>query len=169
MRKKNKRERSPAFQEIMGKIPPWVIRWGMSVVFVVLILLIFISWVIKYPEKAVVNLKIIRQSGVMRGESEYYAKGYVREEDYVRVKEGMKVNIKLKGYPYNDYGMLEGEIEKKRYIRNKGFEIKVKLKERLTTSFKKKIRYYEGMSGEGEIIVKNERVFEKMLKRKTAR
>lgn len=42
--------RSEAVQDIMSKIPHWIIRWGMSIIFVLIGLLIFISWFIKYPD-----------------------------------------------------------------------------------------------------------------------
>ena len=161
---KNLRERSPRIQEIMGKIPPWVVRWGMSVVFVVLFLLIFVSWVIKYPEKVnfIVKIKEMKRGG-------YYGEGCLREEDYVKIKKGMEVKIKLRGYPFSQYGILEGRIDKKKYDKKKGFMIKVNLNKGLRTTFKAqgsrlKIKYYEGMSGTGEITVSRKRLFKKLIK-----
>ncbi len=160
-RDKNLKERSPRIQEIMGKIPPWVIRWGMSVVFAVLLLLIFVSWVIKYPEKVnfIVKIKDNERLG-------YYGVGYLKEDDYVKVSSGMKVKIKMKGYSYTEYGVLEGEVKEKRYDEEKGFVIIIRLKKGLETNFKKSIKYYEGMSGDGEIIVKVRRLIEKLINKK---
>ncbi len=160
-RDRNLRERSPRIQEIMGKIPPWVVRWGMSVVFVVLLMMVFVSWIIKYPEKVIVNLKIERsfKSGA------YTGVGFVREVDFIKIKEGMRVKIKLSGYPYREYGILEGEEEDKDYIEGKGFRVRIKLGNRLITNFGKRIEYYKGMNGTGEIIVKEERLFNKFVKR----
>ncbi len=53
--KKNKKAthiavRSEEVQEILSYIPHWMIRWGMTLVFIIVLLLIFISWFVKYPD-----------------------------------------------------------------------------------------------------------------------
>lgn len=42
--------RSDKVQEIMSHVPHWMIRWGITVIFLLIGLLIFISWFIKYPD-----------------------------------------------------------------------------------------------------------------------
>jgi len=42
--------RSPEVQEIIGQIPNSIIRWGISIIFLVIVSLLFISWFIKYPD-----------------------------------------------------------------------------------------------------------------------
>ena len=42
--------RSEEVQEILGHVPPGVIRWGISVISAIVILLLVASWFIKYPE-----------------------------------------------------------------------------------------------------------------------
>ena len=42
--------RSDEVQEILGFIPHWIIRSGISVIFVIIILLLFGSWYFKYPD-----------------------------------------------------------------------------------------------------------------------
>lgn len=42
--------RSDEVQEIMSHPPSWMIRWGITLIFVLLLLFIFLSWLIKYPE-----------------------------------------------------------------------------------------------------------------------
>ena len=42
--------RSPEVQEIIGKTPNNIIRWGITVLFLVIISLLFCSWFIKYPD-----------------------------------------------------------------------------------------------------------------------
>lgn len=50
--KKNKIDeiRSTEVQEILGHIPHWTIRWGISVIFILIIILLAVSWVVKYPD-----------------------------------------------------------------------------------------------------------------------
>lgn len=42
--------RSPEVQEIMGKIPNSLVRWGVTVIFLVILALLLISWFIQYPD-----------------------------------------------------------------------------------------------------------------------
>ncbi len=42
--------RSEAVKDIISRPPHWLVRWGVTSVFIVLILVLIASWVIKYPE-----------------------------------------------------------------------------------------------------------------------
>jgi HlyD family type I secretion membrane fusion protein len=42
--------RSDEVQEILSAVPNWMIRWGISLIFGLILLLVFISWFIKYPD-----------------------------------------------------------------------------------------------------------------------
>lgn len=41
--------RSEAVQEILGRVPHWMIRWGNSVISILVIGVLFLSYIIKYP------------------------------------------------------------------------------------------------------------------------
>lgn len=42
--------RSEEVQEILTRVPHWMIRWGSVVVLLILLLLFFVSWLVKYPD-----------------------------------------------------------------------------------------------------------------------
>jgi multidrug resistance efflux pump len=42
--------RSEDVQEIMGFIPHWIIRWGITMIFLVIVFLLMGSWLFKYPD-----------------------------------------------------------------------------------------------------------------------
>lgn len=42
--------RSDEVQEIMSHVPNWMIRWGISLIFILILLFMFLSWLIKYPD-----------------------------------------------------------------------------------------------------------------------
>jgi multidrug efflux pump subunit AcrA (membrane-fusion protein) len=42
--------RSEEVQEIMTRVPHWMIRWGSVVVLLILLSLFFVSWLVKYPD-----------------------------------------------------------------------------------------------------------------------
>ncbi len=42
--------RSEEVQEILSYVPNWMIRWGMSLVFAIILMLLIITWFVKYPD-----------------------------------------------------------------------------------------------------------------------
>lgn len=42
--------RSEEVQEILSHVPSWMIRWGISLIFGVILLFLFLSWLIRYPD-----------------------------------------------------------------------------------------------------------------------
>jgi multidrug resistance efflux pump len=49
--------RSEEVQDILTKVPHWMIRWGTVLIFAIIIMLFFVSWFVKYPD--VVKTEII--------------------------------------------------------------------------------------------------------------
>lgn len=45
--------RSEEVQEILTKVPHWMLRWGISLIAIIVFLLLFFSWLIKYPDLVV--------------------------------------------------------------------------------------------------------------------
>ncbi len=55
---KNKIEiRSEEVKDILGRPPKWMIRWGITIIFVILVVILAGSWVFKYPD--IVTSKIL--------------------------------------------------------------------------------------------------------------
>lgn len=42
--------RSPEIQVIIGRVPDGILQWGIKVIFLVMVALLFISWFIRYPD-----------------------------------------------------------------------------------------------------------------------
>lgn len=42
--------RSEEIQDLMVKKPAWMVRWGITTIFLLLLLLLFFTWVMKYPD-----------------------------------------------------------------------------------------------------------------------
>lgn len=47
---KNIELRSEEVQEILSNPPSWMVRWGISLIFFSLLLILFASWIVKYPD-----------------------------------------------------------------------------------------------------------------------
>lgn len=42
--------RSEEVQDILSKVPHWMIRWGTVLIFAIIIMLFFVSWFVRYPD-----------------------------------------------------------------------------------------------------------------------
>lgn len=49
-KKKEVEVRSEEVQEVLSHIPSWMVRWGITLIFVLILLVISLSWFIKYPD-----------------------------------------------------------------------------------------------------------------------
>ncbi|WP_320051799.1 HlyD family efflux transporter periplasmic adaptor subunit [uncultured Acetobacteroides sp.] len=50
--------RSEEIQEIISKTPRWILRWGITVFLLILLLLLVVSWLVKYPETVTARLSL---------------------------------------------------------------------------------------------------------------
>ena len=75
------------------------------------------------------------------------------------------MNIKIENYPDNEYGVLNGLVEKISLIPNTdGFYlIDVELSQTLITSYNKKIDFKQEMRGTAEIITEDLRLIERFF------
>lgn len=42
--------RSEEVQEIINRVPSWIVRWGTMLIFIIFLVFLYISWFIKYPD-----------------------------------------------------------------------------------------------------------------------
>jgi multidrug resistance efflux pump len=62
----NEIARSEAMQEIIGQVPHWLIRWGMTTIFFTMLILLLLSFFIKYPDILSARITIYTQTPPMR-------------------------------------------------------------------------------------------------------
>lgn len=102
---KNDLLHSEPVQEILGSIPAWITRWGVTIIFALFALIIFGSCLIEYPQTlSAPILVIVSENGEVSGQMSVPSSGFGK------VQVGQTVNVKLDSYPYMDYGVLKGEI-----------------------------------------------------------
>ncbi len=54
--------RSEEAQEVLTRMPSWIIRWGMTVLFAVVVIFLFISYLVKYPDTIQAKVNITTQN-----------------------------------------------------------------------------------------------------------
>lgn len=85
-----------------------------------------------------------------------------------KVEIGQNVNIKLDGFPFQEYGIVKGKVKTIGAVPREGnYNVTISLPNGLTTSYKKKLPFQQQTEGLGEIITKDrnlmERIFEQLI------
>jgi len=81
--------RSEEFQEVLGSVPPWILRWGITVLAVVVVILLIGSAVVKYPD--VISAQITLTGSTPPATLVAHASGKIKElyvKDNQEVKTG---------------------------------------------------------------------------------
>lgn len=81
-----------------------------------------------------------------------------------KVKEGQKINIRLSNYPYQQYGMLIGRVDKLSLVpKENNYLIYASLPNGLKTTYGKTLEFRQKMRGSAEIITKDLRLLEQIF------
>ncbi|WP_405199316.1 HlyD family secretion protein [Christiangramia sp. LLG6405-1] len=106
--------RSDEVQDILTRMPHWMIRWGNLLIFLIIILLLALSWVIKYPE--VISSTVILTSE--KPPQKIYAKTngkidalFVKDQTFI--ESGEKLAILKNTANYKDVFNLKKIVENK--------------------------------------------------------
>jgi multidrug efflux pump subunit AcrA (membrane-fusion protein) len=102
---------------------------------------------------------------VLPGNQNFFGEMEISQNNMGKVKLGQKVLIKLKGYPYEEYGILNGKID---YIsdipfRDSVFMSKVSFTVSNRSDLKKPIHLKQGMLANAEIVTQNATILQRII------
>jgi HlyD family secretion protein len=87
------------------------------------------------------------------------ARAVVPTNGFGKVEVGQRVNIKLAGFPYMEYGMLKGHIRSISLVPGeKGYVADIDLEYGMTSSYKENLKFIQQMDGTAEIVTKELRL-----------
>ena len=82
-----------------------------------------------------------------------------------KVQIGQKVNIKLAGFPYMEYGVLSGTVHSVSLVPDeKGYLVEIRLNEGMLSSYRERLSLVQEMDGIAEIITRDARLIERLIK-----
>jgi HlyD family secretion protein len=98
------------------------------------------------------------------GNEAFFGEMVISQNNMGKVKEGQEVLIKLKSYPFEEYGMIRGRIK---YIaevpyKDSVFISKVDFKIKNSSDLKKNIHLKQGMTAEAEIITQDATILQRL-------
>lgn len=98
------------------------------------------------------------------GNEQFFGEMAIPQNNMGKIKEGQEVLVKLKSYPFEEYGILRGRI---RYIsevpyKDSVYISRVELKARSKSDMKKTIHLKQGMMANAEIITEDASLFRRL-------
>ena len=98
------------------------------------------------------------------GELTIIAKAIIPTVGFGKVEIGQKVNIKLAGFPYMEFGMLKGRIRSISLVPDaKGYMAEIEMDKGMTSSYKENLKFIQQMDGTAEIVTKDLRLIYRFI------
>lgn len=97
-------------------------------------------------------------------ESAIIAKAVIPPSGFGKVEVGQRVNLKLNGFPYMEFGMLKGNIKSISLVpESKGYVAEIELSGGMTSSYSENLKFIQQMDGTAEIITKEMRLITRLV------
>ena len=145
--------------ELLGYIPPIFIKWGITIIFLIILFVFIISAFVKYPEI------IQSKASICKYKNQIDCCVYIEEKDIYKIEKGQKIIFKLVGYPYEEFGVLTGKINSGIRFENDHYSVKVKI-DSLISSFGYEFKQDSlPMNALSEIIIDEKSILNKITKR----
>jgi len=224
-------------QDIITAVPAWLVQWGITLFFGILVLIIGITSLISYPDVVKAQLKlnslnapaevaaktsgklikllatpnstikagqplawienlddhsrytltapqagVVSYAGIINESQDvelnkvlfyiipdnegFFGEMPISQDNIGKVKEGQQVLIKLRAYPFEEYGLIKGKIKYITGIPNKAstFIAKVDFKLDKPADASKAMHLTQGMVADADIITQDATVFRRLMK-----
>ena len=143
--------RSEKVRHIIGEIPSGIVRYGITIITIVILVLLVGAYFIPYPEIISAKIEMTdRQQGTVDIPYKYVN----------TVKKGKNVSIELEGYDTEMYGAANGTITATMHTPRQTAEGNVFTAQVKITDCRYKI--ISGMTGTASILVSNESVLQRI-------
>jgi len=173
--------RSEDVQDVMGQVPPAILRWGITVIALVVLLLLVGCFIFKYPDtltgKATLTTEV-PPANILARASGKIDKLYVVNNQQVKagtmpvckmllpaqgsgkVVVGQRANVRLNNFPDQEFGYLEGRVE---HISDTPdpdgmYVVEIRFPKGLVTNYGVKLPITRQMQGSAEIITEDVRL-----------
>lgn len=104
--------RSESVQDILSQPPNWMIRWGNTVIFIILLMVLLMSWFIKYPEFISSSIVVTSQNPPEKLEARTNSKiEKILIKDHQKVEKGQVMMVLQSTGNYQDILKLRNLME----------------------------------------------------------
>lgn len=104
--------RSESVQDILSQPPNWMIRWGNTVIFIIMLMILLMSWFIKYPEFISASIVVTSQNPPEKIEARTNSKiEKILIKDHQNVKKGQVMIVLQSTANYQDILKLKNLVD----------------------------------------------------------
>ena len=157
--------KSDEYNEMVGEIPPVLIRYGIGVLLAILLVIVILSVKINFTTYIACQV-VVGQVATSTTEPFYKVSFMVKPEDIAFIQEGRTAIISLLQYPANRFGNLNIIVHPKgvKYvvIDNSGYYEWSQNESGLVTDSHVKIKYLDGLQGSAKIVSGKESIANKI-------
>jgi hypothetical protein len=142
--------RPEELKEILGIVPPWIMRWGSLIVSVVILLLISGALWVKFPVtvRFMFRIESVDANSAPCNKNPFQARFNLSVTQVRQVSTGIKAVLRFDGYPYVKEGILSVVVDR---IENQpgsdNCSVYICLPQEAFSSEQRKIVLKEGMTG----------------------
>ena len=160
--------RSESVQEILNRPPRWIIRWGISIFFIIITVLVLGSYLFKYPDVISADITLTKEKSP-NDCTQIIGKILIPSKGSGKVKKGQNVIVTFDNYPYMEFGIIKIQIENDSLVpitlidNQKVYILEVIFPNKLITNYGKELTFTQEMYGSAEIITDDLRLLDKVL------
>lgn len=166
MKKENQHRsyHSEPVQEIMGTVPSWITRWGVTVIFSILVLILVGCCVIRYPETLTGSVDLTSYD-----RNSCHGVVHLSSAGIGKVKAGQTVNVRLNGFPYMEFGIVKAVVSDGSPAPETGkdgrenYTVGIVFPDGLITTYGKRLPFMQGMDGEADVITDNRSLMDAII------
>jgi hypothetical protein len=156
-------------EEIIGRPPPWLVRFGTLIVLFTFLLIIATLGLIEYPDYVIVSVKLSRVSNpeVMTSFDTAFCCDFRMPSNTAGgIKKGEIVKIEFFNYPVRKFGYVKAFVSSISLDPDSASfsNGKIYLSNGLVTSFNKRLPYVNGMRGNAKIVISTQSLLAKFLR-----
>ncbi len=150
--------RSEEVQELMGQVPPWILRWGIMLIGVLMAGLLTGSYFFRYPET--LNAAVIVPP--MEPPVGYAC---IPPTGAGKLKTGQTVKVRLENYPDTEYGYVAGRLDSIASAPdpNGQYRLVISFPKGMITNYGIKLPLHMQLVGTAAIITKDKRLIENFV------
>lgn len=158
-------------KKILSTSPHWMIRWANTIIFIVLLLMILMSYFIKYPEYIRAPILFTSQNHSEKVNAKtlktetFKGKTPISLTDFRKIVPCQKISIRLDKYHGQEYGTVTGKIQNINAVPHETgkYYVEFILSEGSKTSYNKNLPLDQELKGEAEIMIKDVRLIERFF------
>jgi len=153
---------SKEVQDLLGRMPSWLIRNGILMVIMLLTILVAGSWVFKYPDIVIADVVVTASRS---SQDSLTGCLHLKMDGAAKVELGQQVNLKFVNYPHLEFGVVKGVVKKISKVPNGDYyAAEVKLPGSLISTLGKKLDFEHELKGTAEIFTEEKSLMSRILR-----